>query len=90
MVLKVNNQLMPFSSFGGSRRRRRTRSRRRRSRSRRNVSSKRSRTRRSRTRRRRRRSSSRRQRGGFIRAHSRVFNWGDKCQNTGKQFNLEK
>jgi hypothetical protein len=28
--------------------------------------------------------------GGFIRAHSPVFNWGDKCQSTGKSFNLEK
>ena len=36
-----------------------------------------------------RRSSNTKMRGGFIRAGSPVFNWGNKCINTGVSFKLE-
>ena len=87
MVLKVNNKLMPFSSFGGSRKRS-NKIKKRKNRAlkskRRGKSSKKRYKKRSRSK------SKSKQKGGYIRARSPVFNWGDKCQNTGKPFNLEK
>ena len=83
MVFKVNNKLMPFSSFGGSRKRSKKIKKRK------NRALKTKRRGKSSKKRYKKRSKSK-QKGGYIRARSPVFNWGDKCQNTGKPFNLEK
>ena len=67
MVFKVNNMIVPFSTIGGSKKRK----------TRVNRSKK------------RKTHVNRKQKGGFISALSPVFNWSNKCPNTGKLFKIE-
>ena len=102
MVFKVNNSVIPFSTIGGfnnkksriSRRKSRISRRKSRiSRPKSRISRRRRKSRISRRRRKsrisRRRRKSRNHKGGFIRSHSPIFNWGNKCPNTGKVFKIE-
>jgi len=90
MVFKVNNKLMPFSKFGGSFKRHRTTKKRKKIKKR-SITKKRRRTlkKHRRTTKKRRRKSKRHLRGGFIRSHSPVFNWGNKCDLNNNDFKLE-
>ena len=105
MVLKINNQLMPFSTYGGSQYKKKSKKKSKKSKKRRSYKNKRSYKKKKRTNKKKRRKTCNADKckcknckcnnsivcdycmkGGFIRARSPVFNWGDTCPNTGKAF----